>query len=218
MAYVIAHEVGHHIQNLSGTFDKAARERQNMSEKAYNKLSVKMELQADFYAGVWANRNQKMKQFLESGDLESALNAANAIGDDRLQEQSTGRIVPDAELARLHCLFPDRYFGEMIFLLREGVLIVPSHMGERPIRAMHGYHPDERHSYAALLTNQPEIPDDITAIPHIYQLMVRDALLAQERNGTPRPPESRPVRRITVTEGMPEPILAFSAQLSVPKI
>jgi predicted metalloprotease len=96
MAYVIAHEVGHHIQNLSGTFDKAARERQNMSEKAYNKLSVKMELQADFYAGVWANRNQKMKQFLESGDLESALNAANAIGDDRLQEQSAGRVVPDA--------------------------------------------------------------------------------------------------------------------------
>jgi predicted metalloprotease len=67
-----------------------------MSEKEYNKLSVKMELQADFYAGVWANRDQKMKNILEPGDIESALNAANAIGDDRLQQQSQGRVVPDA--------------------------------------------------------------------------------------------------------------------------
>ncbi len=96
MAYVIAHEVGHHIQNLSGTFDKAAHQRQNLSESGANKLSVKMELQADFYAGVWANRNQKMKNFLQTGDLESALNAANAIGDDRLQQQSKGYVVPDA--------------------------------------------------------------------------------------------------------------------------
>jgi predicted metalloprotease len=96
MAYVIAHEVGHHIQKLSGVFDKAEQERQRMSEKEYNKLSVKMELQADFYAGVWANRDQKMKNILERGDIESALNAANAIGDDRLQQESRGRVVPDA--------------------------------------------------------------------------------------------------------------------------
>jgi len=68
-----------------------------------------------------------------------------------------GRILPDRELERLRCLFPDRYFGELIFLVNEGVLIVPSHMGERPIRAMHGYHPDNPHSHAALLTNQPAI-------------------------------------------------------------
>lgn len=96
MAYVIAHEVGHHIQKLSGTFNKVEQQRQNMSETEYNKLSVKMELQADFYAGVWANRDQKMKNVLESGDIESALNAANAIGDDRLQKQSRGYVVPDA--------------------------------------------------------------------------------------------------------------------------
>ena len=96
MAYVIAHEVGHHIQKLSGVFDKVERQRQNMSESEYNKLSVKMELQADFYAGVWAHYDQKMKNVLEPGDIESALNAANAIGDDRLQKQSQGYVVPDA--------------------------------------------------------------------------------------------------------------------------
>lgn len=96
MAYVIAHEVGHHIQNLSGTFAKAEQQRQNMSETEYNKISVKMELQADFYAGVWAHHDQKMKNVLEPGDIESALNAANAIGDDRLQKRSGGRVVPDA--------------------------------------------------------------------------------------------------------------------------
>jgi predicted metalloprotease len=96
MAYVIAHEVGHHIQKLSGVFDKAEQQRQNLSESAYNKLSVQMELQADFYAGVWANRDQKMKKILESGDIDAALNAANAIGDDRLHQHSQGRVVPDA--------------------------------------------------------------------------------------------------------------------------
>lgn len=96
MAYVIAHEVGHHIQKLSGVFDQVARQRQSLSETGYNKLSVKLELQADFYAGVWANRDQKMKNILESGDIESALTAANAIGDDRLQQQSKGYVVPDA--------------------------------------------------------------------------------------------------------------------------
>ncbi len=91
-----------------------------------------------------------------------------------LQRVPQGRIVPDAELKELGTLFPDRHFGELIFLVNEGVLIVPSHMGERPIRAMHGYHPSASHSYAVLCTNQ-EIPDEISAIPDLYRLMVRDA-------------------------------------------
>jgi predicted metalloprotease len=95
MAYVIAHEVGHHIQNLMGTSDKVHQARQRLSESDYNKLSVKLELQADFYAGVWAHYAQQMK-ILERGDIEEALRAANAIGDDRLQQQSQGRVVPDA--------------------------------------------------------------------------------------------------------------------------
>ncbi len=96
MAYVIAHEVGHHIQKLQGTFNKLNDARGQMSEKAYNQLSVKTELQADFYAGVWANRNQQMKNFMDAGDLEAALRAANAIGDDRLQKENQGYVVPDA--------------------------------------------------------------------------------------------------------------------------
>lgn len=96
MAYVIAHEVGHHVQKLLGTFEETEKQRAQLSEKEYNRLSVKMELQADFFAGVWANRNQKMKQFMENGDLESALAAANAIGDDRLQKEGQGYVVPDA--------------------------------------------------------------------------------------------------------------------------
>ena len=86
-----------------------------------------------------------------------------------------GRIVPDAELLELGTLFPDRHFGELIFLVDEGVLIVPSDMGERPLRAMHGYHPDAPHSYASLLTNYSDVPADITAIPDIYRLMVAQA-------------------------------------------
>jgi predicted metalloprotease len=96
MAYVIAHEVGHHIQNLNGTAEKVQRLRQQVSEVEYNKYSVMMELQADFLAGVWAHHAQKMKNVLESGDIEEALTAANAIGDDRLQKESQGRVVPDA--------------------------------------------------------------------------------------------------------------------------
>lgn len=96
MAYVIAHEVGHHIQNLSGTADKLQQLRSRLSEREFNKYSVKMELQADFLAGVWAHHAQKTKDILEGGDIEEALNAANAIGDDRLQEQSSGTVVPDA--------------------------------------------------------------------------------------------------------------------------
>lgn len=95
-AYVIAHEVGHHIQNLMGTFDRVDEQQRALGKAAANRLSVKVELQADFYAGVWANRAQRMKQILEQGDIESALSAANAIGDDRLQQQSQGHVVPDA--------------------------------------------------------------------------------------------------------------------------
>lgn len=96
-----------------------------------------------------------------------------------------GRILPDAELAELGALFPDRYFGELIFLVEEGVLIVPSHMGERPIRAMHGYHPDAPHSYASLLTNYPDVPAHITAIPHVYELMTTQAEQAHRANRAP---------------------------------
>lgn len=96
MAYVIAHEVGHHLQTLNGTSQKVHSARRRLSEKEYNQLSVKLELQADFLAGVWAHHANKLRNILDPGDLESALNAANAIGDDRLQKQSKGYVVPDA--------------------------------------------------------------------------------------------------------------------------
>jgi uncharacterized protein len=96
MAYVVAHEVGHHVQNLLGTSTKVREARERMGEAQGNKLSVALELQADFYAGVWAHHAQEMNAILEPGDLEEALRAANAIGDDRLQQQSQGYVVPDA--------------------------------------------------------------------------------------------------------------------------
>ena len=96
LAYVVAHEVGHHVQNLLGTSDKVHKARQRSSEVEGNKLSVALELQADFYAGVWAHHAQHTKQILEPVDIEEALHAANAIGDDRLQKQSQGYVVPDA--------------------------------------------------------------------------------------------------------------------------
>ena len=96
VAYVVAHEVGHHVQNLMGVSDQVQQQRQNLSKADYNKLSVKLELQADFLAGVWANRAQKMANILEPGDIEAALTAANAIGDDKLQKESQGYVVPDA--------------------------------------------------------------------------------------------------------------------------
>jgi len=96
MAYVVAHEVGHHIQHLNGTMAKVQEMRGQLSEKAYNKLSVKLELQADFLAGVWAHHANKLQKLLEAGDIEAGLKAANAIGDDKLQMQAQGRIVPDA--------------------------------------------------------------------------------------------------------------------------
>ncbi len=96
MAYVVAHEVGHHIQTLNGTSRKVSQMRARMSEAEGNKLSVALELQADFLAGVWAHHAQKMKNILEPGDIDEALNAANAIGDDRLQKMATGTVMPDA--------------------------------------------------------------------------------------------------------------------------
>nr|WP_294873804.1 neutral zinc metallopeptidase [uncultured Pedobacter sp.] len=96
-AYVIAHEVGHHVQNLLGISDKLQKARGQVSEVEYNRLSVKLELQADFLAGLWAHHAQNLKDFkLEEGDIDEALNAANAIGDDKLQKQAQGEVVPDA--------------------------------------------------------------------------------------------------------------------------
>lgn len=95
-AYVIAHEVGHHVQKLMGISDKVQSQRSQISKAEYNRLSVKLELQADFLAGVWAHYSQERNHWLEEGDMAEALNAANAIGDDRLQKQATGRVVPDA--------------------------------------------------------------------------------------------------------------------------
>jgi hypothetical protein len=100
-----------------------------------------------------------------------------------LRQVPQGRILPDDELKQMRVFFADRYFGELIFLVKEGVLIVPSHMGERPIRAMHGYHPNDPQSYAALLSNQAEIPEDIVAIPDVFRLMTRDAAAAKAENG-----------------------------------
>ena len=95
MAYVIAHEVGHHIQQLTGTMEEVNKLRSRLSEKEYNKYSVRLELQADFYAGVWAHYT-KRADLLEEGDLEEALNAASAVGDDRIQKSAQGYIVPDS--------------------------------------------------------------------------------------------------------------------------
>jgi predicted metalloprotease len=95
MAYVVAHEVGHHIQKLLGLSDKIDRLRQQLSEEEFNKYSVRLELQADYYAGVWAHYEQG-KGILEKGDIEEALNAANAIGDDRLQKEAQGYVVPES--------------------------------------------------------------------------------------------------------------------------
>lgn len=96
MAYVVAHEVGHHIQTILGTSEKMARMRGQVSQEEYNQYSVRMELQADFLAGVWAHHAQRMKNILEEGDIEEALNAANAIGDDRIQREHQGSVNPES--------------------------------------------------------------------------------------------------------------------------
>ncbi len=95
-AYVIAHEVGHHVQNLLGILGKNHETMQRVSQSEANRLSVKLELQADCFAGVWGYHADTARNILESGDLEEALGAASAIGDDRIMKQSSGTIVPDA--------------------------------------------------------------------------------------------------------------------------
>lgn len=95
-AYVIAHEIGHHVQKQLGITDRIDRMRERLSETEYNALSVRVELQADFLAGVWAHHAEQTKAILEQGDFEEALNAASSVGDDRLQKRSQGSVVPDA--------------------------------------------------------------------------------------------------------------------------
>jgi uncharacterized protein len=95
-AYVVAHEVGHHVQTLLGIADKVQSMKQQLDERRANQLQVRMELQADCLAGVWANLNHQLKQRLEAGDIEEGLRAANAIGDDMIQKKTQGHVVPDA--------------------------------------------------------------------------------------------------------------------------
>jgi predicted metalloprotease len=95
-AYVIAHEIGHHVQTLLGTSSKMRQMQQGKSEAEANKLSVALELQADFYAGVWTHYNQKMNNLLEEGDIDEALSAAHAVGDDAIQSKIQGHIVPES--------------------------------------------------------------------------------------------------------------------------
>jgi predicted metalloprotease len=96
IAYVIAHEIGHHVQTLLGTSEKVRQLQSQGNETEANKLSVALELQADFYAGVWTHYNEKMNSILEEGDIEEALSAANAVGDDAIQKRSQGSVVPDS--------------------------------------------------------------------------------------------------------------------------
>lgn len=95
-AYVIAHEVGHHVQNLLGVMEKVQEKQQGLSQQEANRLMVRMELQADFLAGVWAYHAQRMKNLLEQGDIEEGINAAAAVGDDRIMKREQGYVVPDA--------------------------------------------------------------------------------------------------------------------------
>jgi hypothetical protein len=96
IAYVIAHEIGHHVQNLLGITGQIDRMRGRVSQAKYNQYSVALELQADFFAGVWAHHAERMNKILEAGDIEEALNAASAVGDDRIQRRTQGYVVPDA--------------------------------------------------------------------------------------------------------------------------
>lgn len=96
IAYVIAHEVGHHVQTLMGTSAKVRQMQQQLNQADANKLSVALELQADFYAGLWAHYNEEMNQMLEEGDIEEALSAAHAVGDDAIQKRAQGHVVPDS--------------------------------------------------------------------------------------------------------------------------
>ena len=96
LAYVIAHEIGHHVQNLLGIMDQVMAQRGRVSEREFNQLQVRLELQADFLAGVWAHYAQRAAGYLEQGDIEEGINAASAVGDDRIQRQTQGYVVPDA--------------------------------------------------------------------------------------------------------------------------
>ncbi|MCE9522227.1 MAG: neutral zinc metallopeptidase [Alphaproteobacteria bacterium] len=96
VAYVIAHEIGHHIQTLLGISGQVSAQRSRATEEEANALSVKLELQADCFAGVWANQTEKQKKVLEAGDIEEAMNAAGAVGDDRLQKRARGYVVPES--------------------------------------------------------------------------------------------------------------------------
>ena len=95
-AYVIAHEVGHHVQNLLGISDRVQAARGRVDEAEYNQLSVRLELQADFLAGIWARHADRAKRVVEAGDIEEAMRAASAVGDDKLQRRSQGHVVPDS--------------------------------------------------------------------------------------------------------------------------
>lgn len=95
-AYVIAHEVGHHVQNLLGISDRVHAARGRVSEAEYNQLSVRLELQADFFAGVWARHADRVKHVVEAGDIEEAMRAASVVGDDNLQRRSRGYVVPES--------------------------------------------------------------------------------------------------------------------------
>ncbi len=130
--------------------------------------------------------------FLKEGAREKIVRALESVPE--------GRILSEGDLRELRAFFPDGYFGELIFLVREGVLIVPSHMGERPLRAMHGYHPDEKQSYAALLTNQEELPETVSAIPDLCRLMVAEARRAQREN---RPGQWKPAEPPAAPEAQP---------------
>ena len=96
MAYVIAHEVGHHIQNLLGISDQVSKLRSQLSQEEYNKYSVRLELQADFLAGVWAHYEEELGNVVEVGDIDEALNAASSVGDDRIQKEMQGYVVPES--------------------------------------------------------------------------------------------------------------------------
>ncbi len=96
VAYIVSHEIGHHVQNQLGILDQMQKLRSRLSEAEYNQYNVRLELQADFLAGVWAHHAQKMKDILEEGDIEEALNAASSVGDDRIMMEQQGYVVPDA--------------------------------------------------------------------------------------------------------------------------
>ena len=112
-AYVIAHEIGHHVQNLLGIADKVDTLRSRVGENQGNRLSVLLELQADCLAGVWAYHADRSRRILEQGDIEEALNAASAIGDDRLQRRSRGYVTPDS--------FTHGSSAQRVYWFRQGI-------------------------------------------------------------------------------------------------